>query len=263
MALLGILTIVVGAIRVSGYPTLRTLLGRTREPPSSSEIEFLFSTSSDICKTWERRGITQKTNNQSIKAVLYDDMPGCQDVFSMWEAEFTNETKEQRPFITCRDKNWNQFKVPEDPEQTHKWNSLPPNLTLNAHAPIDNHFPIQIFAVVGLIVQAGAIAFQALTVYFWSWPKEGNPVGLWAFPVTCAGEVFLRLGVFLCVQVIERSTQKIVWIPAERRKLEKRILKLFWVQQSQIKNVSDSYAIFRDQGEYTGAGEFRPIWGSY
>jgi len=262
MAPLGILTVVVGAIRVSGYTGLRTLIGSAREPASQSEIEFLSSTSNDVCETWDKRGVTRKANNQSIKAFLYDDTPGRQDVFSMWEAEFTNEAK-QRPYITRRDKNWNQFKVPEDPEQTRQWNLMPPNLTLNAHAPIDNHFPVQVFAAVGFIVQAGAIVFQALTVYYWKWLSDGDVVGNWAFPLTCAGEVMVCFGVFLCAQVIERSTQKVVWIPAERTKLEKRTLKLLWIQQGQLTNVSDSYAIFRDPGEDTGAGEFRPIWGSY
>ena len=40
MAPLGILTVVVGAIRVSGYTSLRTLIGSAREPASQSEIEF-------------------------------------------------------------------------------------------------------------------------------------------------------------------------------------------------------------------------------
>lgn len=262
MAPLGILTIVVGAIRVSGYSWIRTLIGRAREPSSASEIEFLSSTSNDVCETWDKKGVTRKANGQRIKAVLYDDRPGHQDVFSMWEAEFTSHPTE-RPYITRRDKNWNQFKVPEDPEETREWNLLPPNLTLNAHASIDNRFPIWFFAVVGFFVQAGAIVFEALTVYYWKWLKDGEPVANFAFPLAGAGSVMVCIGVFLCADVIERSTTKIVWIPAERTKLEKRTIKLLWVQQGQFGNVPDSYAIHRDPGGDTTAGEFRPIWGSY
>src|SRR5579862_2559844 len=73
MAPLGIIKVVVGAIRVSGCTTLRTLIGRACELTSSVELEFLSSTLPDICETWDTRGVTQKANNQSIKAVLYDN----------------------------------------------------------------------------------------------------------------------------------------------------------------------------------------------
>ena len=262
MAPLGILTIVIGAIRVSGYTTLRALVGKAREPESVSEIEFLSSTSPDVCETWDKRGVTRKLNNQSINAVLYDDTPGHQDVLDMWEAEFTDQSK-TRPYITRRDPKWNPFTVPEDPEETRLWNLMPPNLTLNAHAPIDDHVPIQFFAALGFVVQAGAIVFQAVVVYHLQWLKDGARVAPWAFPLTCAGELMVCLGTFLCAQAIERRTQKVVWIPAERTKLEKKTLKLLWVQQGQQKKISDSYAILRDGGKDAVAGEFRPIWGSY
>ncbi|KAK0710555.1 hypothetical protein B0T21DRAFT_387446 [Apiosordaria backusii] len=52
MGPLGILTIVVSAIRVAGdeVPNLKALIGRAREDKASAEVELLSSTSNEVCR---------------------------------------------------------------------------------------------------------------------------------------------------------------------------------------------------------------------
>ncbi|KAK4097974.1 hypothetical protein N658DRAFT_432982 [Parathielavia hyrcaniae] len=51
MGPLGILTVVVSAIRVGGVPKLKAIIGRAREERSTAEMELLSSTSSDLFMT--------------------------------------------------------------------------------------------------------------------------------------------------------------------------------------------------------------------
>ncbi|KAM3461533.1 hypothetical protein NHJ6243_004911 [Beauveria neobassiana] len=52
MAPLGIITAIVGAIRVSGPPWLKAVIGRARENFAVVESELLSSTSNEVCKVW-------------------------------------------------------------------------------------------------------------------------------------------------------------------------------------------------------------------
>jgi hypothetical protein len=116
---------------------------------------------------------------------------------------------------------------------------------------------------VGVLVQSGVVAFQALVNYYFKWEKDGTIVEDYAFPLACGGLIMVCLGVLSCARAIERSTEEVIWIPAERAKEEKRRLQLMWVQQSQTGESFPSYAIFRPDDKNTAPGEFRAIWGSY
>lgn len=52
MAPLGILTIIVSAIRVGGPPLLKAIIGRARENLSIAEIDLMSSTSEEVCELW-------------------------------------------------------------------------------------------------------------------------------------------------------------------------------------------------------------------
>jgi len=261
MAPVGILTIVLGAIRIAGDKTLRNIFGRAKEPPSVSEAEFLSSTSDDVSEVWNQRVVRKIDNGESIKQILYDATPGHQTVMNMWEAEFTRERHEY-PYITHRDFHKNVHSLPEDPETRRTWNTQPPNLTLNAHAPIDNRYPVIASAIFGVVLQLGVIAFQAVVYYRLRWAMTENLVERYAFPLASAGTCTLCLGVLICAHTIVHCTTKVVWLPAERTKSEKKTLKVMWVQQSRSEEGFRSYVIFRNETE-TAPGNFRPIWGSY
>lgn len=267
MAPLGILTIVVGAIRVAGYRWMRNLIGRAREPSGVSEMEYLSSTSENVYEIWDKKGVVRKVGNERIQQILFDNTPGAQDVMSMWNAEFPDIAADTRrdPYIRRRDKFKKELFLPEDPEVRRNWDRLPPNLTLNAHAPIDDRFWIKIWALVAVVIQLGVIAFQAVVTYRLNWrnPSVGRPYESAAFPLACGGLVIMCTGVFICAWVIESSTQEVVWIEGERSKEEKKKLKVMWVQQNSGEGAFESYAIYRDDPDKSPPDEFRPIWGSY
>jgi len=52
MAPLGIITAVVGAIRVGGPPWLKAIIGRARESEAVAESELMSSTSNEVCELW-------------------------------------------------------------------------------------------------------------------------------------------------------------------------------------------------------------------
>lgn len=52
MAPLGVITIIVSAIRVDGPPWLKAIIGRSRENRSVAEMELMSSTSEETCELW-------------------------------------------------------------------------------------------------------------------------------------------------------------------------------------------------------------------
>jgi hypothetical protein len=91
MAPLGILTAIVGAIRVGGPPWLKAVIGRARENRSSAELEFMSSTSHEVCELWNGEGIIRTTGKGDVKQIVY--LEGCGHpetecfLFTLTEAE--------------------------------------------------------------------------------------------------------------------------------------------------------------------------------
>lgn len=59
MAPLGILTIIVSAIRVGGPMWLKAIIGRAGENIATAEIELMSSTSKDVCELNNGKGIVR------------------------------------------------------------------------------------------------------------------------------------------------------------------------------------------------------------
>jgi hypothetical protein len=63
---LGIITIIVSAIRVGGPPWLKALIGRATENIASAELELLSSTSKEVCELWNGRDIVRCVGSAPI-----------------------------------------------------------------------------------------------------------------------------------------------------------------------------------------------------
>jgi hypothetical protein len=59
MAPLGIITAIVGTIRVGGPRWLKALIGRARENYAVAEAELMSSTSHEVCELWNGREIVR------------------------------------------------------------------------------------------------------------------------------------------------------------------------------------------------------------
>jgi hypothetical protein len=71
MAPLGILTAIIGAIRVGGPPRLKALIGRARENRASAELDFMSSTSHEVCELWNGDGIIRTMGNGKVNQILF------------------------------------------------------------------------------------------------------------------------------------------------------------------------------------------------
>lgn len=59
MAPIGVLTIIVSAIRVGGPTWLKAIIGRARENISTAELELMSSTSKEACELWNGRNVVR------------------------------------------------------------------------------------------------------------------------------------------------------------------------------------------------------------
>ncbi|QSZ36453.1 hypothetical protein DSL72_006332 [Monilinia vaccinii-corymbosi] len=71
MAPLGILTVIIGAIRVGGPPLLKALIGRARENRASAELDFMSSTSHEVSELWNGDGIVRTIGNGKVQQILF------------------------------------------------------------------------------------------------------------------------------------------------------------------------------------------------
>lgn len=66
MAPLGVLTAIVGAIRVKGAPWLKRVIGRARENTGLVELKLKSSVSHDVCELWNGTSIVRTLGNAQI-----------------------------------------------------------------------------------------------------------------------------------------------------------------------------------------------------
>lgn len=108
MAPLGIITAIVGAIRVGGPIWLKAIIGRARENRAVAEVELMSSTSHDVCELWNGQSIVRMMGSSPILELIYlherRQEPDC-GLFTLEEAErcgFLVRIKSKlKPFQTC------------------------------------------------------------------------------------------------------------------------------------------------------------------
>lgn len=66
MAPLGIITIIVSAIRVGGPSWLKAIIGRARENLATAEQDVMSSTSTEVCELWNGREVVKCMGSASI-----------------------------------------------------------------------------------------------------------------------------------------------------------------------------------------------------
>jgi hypothetical protein len=71
MAPLGIITAVVGAIRVSGPTWLKAIIGRARENRAAAEVELMSSTSHEVSELWNGQALVRTMGSPPIHEILY------------------------------------------------------------------------------------------------------------------------------------------------------------------------------------------------
>ncbi|KAI5803510.1 hypothetical protein DFH27DRAFT_481561 [Peziza echinospora] len=232
MAPLGVLTAIVGAIRVGGPTWMKALIGRARENRAAAEVELMSSTSTDVCELWNGQTIVRMMGAPTILELIY--FPE-----RTHEADCGIYTLEE-----ARKKKLVQLSKKEHAQPTRKRNkqlaSAAPNIFLNLR-PRKSRLEARLFAALGIAIQVAVFIFAAETTYDLNYKKAGRAVPQYAFPLMTAGTVILELGMFLCSYVVEWYTKEGVWEFGENENAS-----LLWLQKGA--NVNDqvfgSYAIF-------------------
>jgi len=85
MGPLGIITAVVGAIRVGGPNWLKAIIGRARESRGAAEMELMSSTSHDVCELWNGTQIVRVMGSTSMFQILH--FPGNNDKCGLFTLE--------------------------------------------------------------------------------------------------------------------------------------------------------------------------------
>ncbi|KAF8854007.1 hypothetical protein BDZ45DRAFT_597700, partial [Acephala macrosclerotiorum] len=71
IAPIGIVTIVICAIRIGGNKFLKSLIGRARDSRHDDEIEILSSTSASVREIWNGNRVVRQTGESNMTEIVY------------------------------------------------------------------------------------------------------------------------------------------------------------------------------------------------
>ncbi|KAM0166911.1 hypothetical protein ACHAQE_001122 [Botrytis cinerea] len=242
MAPLGIITAIIGAIRVGGPPQLKALIGRARENRASAELDFMSSTSHEVSELWNGHGIVRTMGKGKVKQILFLEGRGPPEKFGLftlidaekdnlitrkaysdphidiikelWRKKTQNLGEKTSVSKSPNNDSYNNMSGRINPKEDHVKNDgldRAPNISLNIH-PKQNRGELFAAAVLGFILQVGVIIFSAFVAYD---TRFGAAVGghpsTYAFPTLASGTAVLVFGMGVCALVIGESTDESVW----------------------------------------------------
>ncbi|KAF5613401.1 ankyrin repeat [Fusarium tjaetaba] len=194
MGPLGVITIVVSAIRVGGDKRLRALIGRARESQSVAEQELLSSTSENVCEMWNGQQIVRLIgDSEELKTLIATKDGAVYDIQAAVEDELLIFNKD------CH----------LDAEELRVLSNAAPNLALNVPNATAHLYELWGWAALSVLLQLFALVFPALATFFWHWENGGSTVQSYGYPCFSVGTVCLIMGIMMCGHVIEGVTEEI------------------------------------------------------
>ncbi|RBA14320.1 hypothetical protein FPRO05_03112 [Fusarium proliferatum] len=251
MAPLGILTIVVSAIRVGGPSWLKAIIGRARENLAAAEVELMSSTSSDVCELWNGSEIVWSLGSPPVREFILLIPKSPKDATRPFDFECKNiKEAEEAGFLTPSN-------IIEDSEKgrsmcssgpliiVYNESKSAPNVSLNVHS--QKRAEVRAAAVIGTFLQLGVLIYAGFATYYHTlrFPKEENkPVSSYAFPCTASGTIILVTGLLLCADVVEKRTVEIFRKPQADYNAY-----VIWLQRQATvgDQVFKSFGIFSDE----------------
>ncbi|CAH0045102.1 unnamed protein product, partial [Clonostachys solani] len=266
MAPLGILTIIVSAIRVKGPPWLKSIIGRARENLSTAEIELMSSTSREVCELWNGLNLVRCQGSAEIWqfiCLIPDSVKSGGDKHPQHEVEIKSlrDMLEEKVLVNQAHDGPRDLdrEIPRDrlvdrakgePKITivrDMTTNAAPNISLNSHD--SRRMETTVWAVISILVQLGVLAFYCCTIYYQPWKhrfsKNDKQVVWYAFPAVAAGTIVLVLGLLICAFVVEQSTRE------DRYKtMNSDKIRMVWLQKHKTVNdqVFNSFAIYPSSG---------------
>lgn len=228
LAPLGVITAIVSAIRVGGSPKLRSLVGRAKESRGQVEAELMSSTSSDVCELWNGEGVVRVLGRPVLLQLVYEKPSGGGSetkIYTFEDAISKSRYQEKGKDIQGTEKP----STPLDPEiAEYRKRQNPPNLSLNVSMVPVPKWVLILFIVIGVILQGGVLVYAAIIQYVLKLEKNDAPPIGYGFPLFLAGTVVLAIGMFLCAQVVELSTEEKIWVPVDNHI---GAMDIIWLQQ--------------------------------
>lgn len=284
MAPLGIITIVVSAIRVGGSPSLRAFIGRAQEGGGNIEAELCSSTSRDVCEMYNNGGIARVLGRPKILEIVHDPHADMPDFYGLGGKEKSAGIYSFEGYIKSGNGNaeWDEVtssqniprlrKTAQEEPESHRSHkdavtivfAPHPNLSLNVGIKKRSAFWFFLAAVLGVFLQSGVLIFAGLSVFTYSerFKKDDKPADAYAFPFTLAGTLFLCIGVGMCGHIVERSTRERFFRRKSTTSKNGARSRLFWIQPgNQVigDQIFDPFAYNETPGasilEYTTSGK--------
>ncbi|KAL3295135.1 ankyrin repeat protein [Colletotrichum asianum] len=177
MAPVGIITIIISAIRVSGHSWLKAVVGRACENLAVAEAELMSSTSDEVCELWNGKEVVRCMGAAPVveficllpdkltddgRALDIDVLPlskaveeGYLDDINTSSTRSDEEAKGRPP-------------RPQTPPQKisiiRNLDNGSPNISLNAH-PLAKRMELYIVAAIGAFLQVGIVVYAAIATY--------------------------------------------------------------------------------------------------
>ncbi|KAI6762512.1 hypothetical protein HG530_008492 [Fusarium avenaceum] len=250
MAPVGIITIIVSAIRVGGPSWLKAIIGRARENLAVAEAELMSSTSKEVCELWNGQEVVRY---QETYAKMKIETVDLKEALKRGDLTTFDKSFRQSSIRTLHPNSKGQGQDPEpglpsgDPPKpkiviVRNTTAEAPNISLNSHNQF-NRGELRVVAVIATILQFGVLIFCGLATYYPSleFQKDDKAIQSYAFPCTATGTLTLVVGLLICSHVVESSTTEERYKPGPGRRA-----RMVWLQKTQT--VSDqyfgSYAIF-------------------
>ncbi|KAG5655398.1 hypothetical protein KAF25_000647 [Fusarium avenaceum] len=277
---LGIVTAIAGAIRVQGDYLLRAFIGRARENYAAAEIDYLSSTSNEVCELFNGKGIIRTMGTPTVAQLIvvssrfpkpddksFDLSCGIHTLESatndnvMYGKEYSDQfdlnpskwfrilKRSSLPSsnVSEAEKGRRRSNEKRSTRRQATWDSLKsPNLHLNATTERASgkgrRVELLSAVIVSLILQIGLLVIAGTTATLV--PKyEPKP---WGLPCYITGSVLLVMGMLACSVAIERSTEEYTWQLSKEDSRGSDQFSLFWVQRTQRVSDQDfgSHVIF-------------------
>ncbi|KAH0605607.1 uncharacterized protein H6S33_004829 [Morchella sextelata] len=196
LAPLGVITAIISAIRVSGSPRLRALVGRAKESRGQVEADLMSSTSPDVCELWNGDGVVRVLGRPVLLQIIRArDENGAYRLYTFQEAY---------------DRIFGPADNGDYPVQSLGQN--PPNLSLNVNMdPLPRYVSILLISI-GVLLQGGVLVYAAVSQYHLKLSKyDGDVVIVYGFPLLATGTIFLAIGMYFCAEVVQTSTKERTW----------------------------------------------------
>jgi len=174
MAPLGILTAMVGAIRVGGPKWMRAAVGRAQEGKGIVEVELMSSTSTDVCEMWDGERVIRILGSPSVAQLFYLVPDEAHTAAGSQSRGRADEWIPLLPPLTGDEiydlKSAAEAKALRLSHGTNHENTVlnsesnqGPNLALNLGGHIVSSWELYVVAIIGTVLQVGVILFAGLT----------------------------------------------------------------------------------------------------